>query len=226
MARTNVDDLSAESHQDLTPVRFRQAPKLSPQERFLLGKLEVTIDRGLKSFTAVGDALKTIRNQGLYREKYPNFETYCRARWPGMGGASRARQLIAASDVARDLAELPVKPISEIQMRPLVALDADTRKEVWQHATESEERPTEKTIKAVIRDIVPSDPDERAVAARDTAALVNHMFVLMLETMNIVRGWHNIDEGLSSAQTRELTRGLTRIRNAMRDVETALGREV
>ncbi len=60
-----------------------------------LAECERVIERGLKTFIEVGDALARIRDERLYRETHATFEDYCRARW-GFD-ASRARQLISAA---------------------------------------------------------------------------------------------------------------------------------
>jgi hypothetical protein len=46
-----------------------------------LSELETTIERGLKTFVEVGNALAEIRDSRLYRESYATFEDYCRERW-------------------------------------------------------------------------------------------------------------------------------------------------
>jgi len=60
-----------------------------------LAECERVIERGLKTFIEVGDALARIRDERLYRETHATFEDYCRARWDF--DASRARQLISAA---------------------------------------------------------------------------------------------------------------------------------
>jgi hypothetical protein len=60
-----------------------------------LAECERVIERGLKTFIEVGDALTRIRDERLYRETHATFESYCRERWDF--DASRARQLISAA---------------------------------------------------------------------------------------------------------------------------------
>lgn len=60
-----------------------------------LAECERVIERGLKTFIDVGEALARIRDERLYRETHATFEDYCRERWDF--DASRARQLIVAA---------------------------------------------------------------------------------------------------------------------------------
>jgi hypothetical protein len=60
-----------------------------------LAECERVIERGLKTFIEVGEALAQIRDERLYRETHATFEEYCRERWDF--DASRARQLISAA---------------------------------------------------------------------------------------------------------------------------------
>jgi len=55
----------------------------------------------MQSFVAVGNALFTIQERGLYREGYKTFEDYCRGKW-GVG-RSYANYLIAGSRIAINL---------------------------------------------------------------------------------------------------------------------------
>lgn len=210
------NDLSDESRRDLTPVQSRQPRKLSPQERATLRHCENSIQKALQTFAEAGDALKTIRNQRLYREKFSSFRGYCRARW-GFE-ASRARQLIAAGDVFKDVVDVTdIKPVNEAQLRPLSGLDTATRRLVWQKATEKEAQPTESAVKAAVREFVPAEAEHREMAVADMAALIEHMLVRMDETIRTVNNW-NYKVGLNSEQRADLHRMIERVRDAMRDV--------
>ena len=54
---------------------------LTPIESDRLALEESTIDRGLKTFVAVGNALAAIRDKRLYRQTHGTFEAYCEQRW-------------------------------------------------------------------------------------------------------------------------------------------------
>ena len=74
---------------------------LTIREQRALQRAEVTIARGLKSFLAVGMALKEIRDKRLYRQRFDTFEEYCFRRWEI--SRPRAYQLCAGSEVVADL---------------------------------------------------------------------------------------------------------------------------
>lgn len=95
--------------------------------------LEATIERSLKTFVEVGTALMRIRDGRLYRENYGTFEEYCRERWGFV--ASRARQLISASEVVANLESVTnVTPANEAQARALSTLEPDIQPKVWEQS--------------------------------------------------------------------------------------------
>jgi hypothetical protein len=100
------------------------------------GRAERTIARGLKSFLAVGMALKEIRDKRLYRQHYRTFEEYVVERWDFI--RPRAYELCAASEVISDLSGIPdirVLPENEAQANPLTRLKTAThRKRAWRMA--------------------------------------------------------------------------------------------
>lgn len=124
-----------------------------------LEKLEAVIERGLTSFIETGEALQKIRVRRLYRQHAPTFEGYCRKRWGFK--AARARQLIAAVGVVRDISSESVTqvtlPASEKHTRPLVALEPEQRREVWSEAvaTAPEGKITAEHVAAVARKAAP-----------------------------------------------------------------------
>jgi len=102
-----------------------------------LAECESVIERGLATFVEVGQALMEIRERRLYREQYETFEDYCRERWGWV--ASRARQLIAAAEVAKTVTMVTLPPPNERQARELVPLlrqDEAKVIEVWRELRE------------------------------------------------------------------------------------------
>lgn len=91
---------------------------LSDPEREQLASCEATIEQGLATFIAVGNALMTIRDSRLYRQGFASFEDYCRQRW-GMS-RPRAYQLIDAASVST-----VVDTANEAQARELAPLKSD-----------------------------------------------------------------------------------------------------
>jgi len=108
---------------------------LLENERATLDALEVTIERGLKTFVTVGSALSVIRDRKLYRETHGTFDDYCRERW----GMSRfyAHRTIDAAKVADNLLPMGNIPTSERQARPLTKLEPEQQREVWREAVET-----------------------------------------------------------------------------------------
>ena len=74
---------------------------LTPEERALLKTLERRISHGWQSFTDVGDALLTVRDQKLYREKHRTFGDYSEQEW-GFS-RQRAHQLMDAAATSQVL---------------------------------------------------------------------------------------------------------------------------
>ena len=90
-------------------------------ERAQLAECEAIIERGLRTFVEVGNALLTIRRCGLYRDSHGTFEQYCQDRWGFT--ATRARQLIGAAETATIVAVGGgPAPDTESQARELAGL--------------------------------------------------------------------------------------------------------
>lgn len=128
---------------------------LTTLENTILIELESTIERGLQAFEEVGNALAKIRDGRLYRAQHDTFEDYCRERW-GMV-ASRARQLIGATEVVRNLesvTNVTLLPTNEAQARPLAKLTPDQQREVWPIVLETAPngKPTAVHVENVVKD--------------------------------------------------------------------------
>lgn len=123
--------------------QFIEAPvdyQLSEAESTELTNLETTIERGLRVFWEVGNALLTIRDKRLYRASHGTFETYCIERWGFTD--EQARRLMRSSEVVANLQQTPpiggVLPGNESQVRPLTKLkDPSQQRQAWQKAVES-----------------------------------------------------------------------------------------
>ena len=114
---------------------YQTLPALTTREQRELGRAERTIARGLKSFLAVGMALKEIRDKRLYRQHYDTFEEYCIRRWDF--SRIRAYQICAASEVVADLSTVVNIPLpgNEAQARPMACLKtAKHRRRAWRMA--------------------------------------------------------------------------------------------
>jgi hypothetical protein len=133
----------------------------------LLAQQEAVIERGLKSFIEVGEALAAIRDQRLYRATHHTFDAYLEDRWPDLGKRNYAHKLIKASRIATELgtAVPNATPSSEWQIRPLVALPTRADRLVawegdWERAaSEGRSGPTAADVERAVPDLeYPSSP--------------------------------------------------------------------
>lgn len=99
---------------------------LSPKGSQRLAKYEAVIDAHQAGFVKVANALTSIRDEKLYRE-FGTFEDYCRVRW-GFS-ATRGRQLMAAAEIATDVAVS-----NEAQARELVSAPPEERAAIVEEA--------------------------------------------------------------------------------------------
>ena len=111
---------------------------LTVVERKSLTQHEATIERGLRDFVEVGNALAAIREDKLYRATHKTFEAYCRERWDL--SKTHCNRLIGASQVMERLAPIGVIPTTESQIRPLTTIELDQVGDVWQECVERAEK--------------------------------------------------------------------------------------
>lgn len=138
---------------------------LNPAALVALASCEQRIERGLKTFIDVGQALAEIRDSRLYKGTHDTFEDYCRERW-GFNDR-RASQYIQAADLASTIVGtgLP-SPTNEGQARALAAVPAPERAEVWREANErTDGKPTAKVVREIAEERSappsrPADPDD------------------------------------------------------------------
>src|SRR6266404_3639004 len=100
-----------------------------------LQELEQQMEQDQAAFARYGNALLEIRESRLYRQSHATFEDYCLERW--QMNRAYAGKLISAAQVATNLYPIGYKPESEGQVRPLVSLEPDQQREVWQKAVET-----------------------------------------------------------------------------------------
>lgn len=104
---------------------------LTTDEQAQLQTYEEVIERGLKTFYDVGNALLDIRDCRLYRQQYSTFEAYCEVRWQLK--RPRAYELMDAAKVARNLSEISdIRPERESHAAPLVPLEPEAQRLVWE----------------------------------------------------------------------------------------------
>lgn len=110
---------------------------LNDDELYELSQHEVVIQRGLKTFVEVGEALMAIREGRLYRQTYYTFEEYCQQRW--QLGRNYVNKVILAANVVENLGtNVPILPTNESQVRPLTKLETpEEQQAAWQKAVET-----------------------------------------------------------------------------------------
>jgi hypothetical protein len=111
-------------------------PNLNAIETKRLTALEKKIDKGIKAFVEVGQALQEIRDAALFRQSHGTFEEYCQDKW-AIGRNYAKKQIAAASVVAALGTDVP-KPRNEATARPLASLldRPDELKAAWSQARE------------------------------------------------------------------------------------------
>lgn len=116
----------------MTQELLNPADELTPVEAAKLENLEVVIEQHAASVLKVATALRTIRNERLYRVTHDSFEAYVLARFDF--ARAHAYRLIDFADVAGNLSPTG-DTLNERQARELAKLPADQQAEAWDEAT-------------------------------------------------------------------------------------------
>lgn len=150
--------------------------------RTRLEELEGVISEGLQTFVEVGNAIREIRDNRLYRESHDTFEEYCKERW---GWSKRhTNYQVEAANTAQIVGEIsPTRPNASQahELAPLAKEDPEEAQAVWAELKEQHgDKITAKKVKqavngrlkrekeygklgeevaAVVREIDPSDSD-------------------------------------------------------------------
>ncbi len=105
-------------------------------ERNDLQYLEQIIEKGVKTFIEVGEALAKIRDGRLYRESHDTFESYCRDRWGFT--KSYANYMVSSAEAVKSLSPQTATIVAtESQARELAKVPKERREEVIQRAQEA-----------------------------------------------------------------------------------------
>lgn len=121
---------------------------LNPAAQVALASCEQRIERGLKTFIDVGQALAEIRDSRLYKGTHDTFEAYLEGRW-GMSRA-HAYRMISAAEVVSPMGDIEAPPTNERQTRELAKVPEAERADVWREATE---RTGGKPTAAAVREV-------------------------------------------------------------------------
>jgi hypothetical protein len=131
--------------------------QLTTTETAELAQHEATIQRGLREFVEVGNALAAIRKGNLYRQEFNTFEEYCKEKWDI--SPRRAYQLTDAAQILDELRTNGTQtepPKNERAARELKAAPAGKRAEAWQKATTEAppgKQPTAAQVKTAVTTI-------------------------------------------------------------------------
>lgn len=127
------------------------AAQLTDLEQQDLAAHEAVIERGLKTFVDVGQALLSIRDGRLYRAQFGTFEDYCQERWQIT--PQHGHRLMAAAATWKQLEPIgSILPATESQARPLTQLPPDVQPIIWQRAVET--APNGKITAAHVQSVV------------------------------------------------------------------------
>ena len=172
-----ADDTRNEST-SLTRQGKEPSESLTLEEQSDLKRYRDVIDKGLQTFSEVGNALRAIKDGRLYRATHKTFEAFCREEF-GMSRAHACRQIDASVVVTRltestksapigdaaDNPATPVFPANEGQVRPLVSLPEDKQVEAWVETVEAAEKRdvsiTARLVKEVTAKYREDDPDAK-----------------------------------------------------------------
>lgn len=155
-----------------------QVKPLSEAERSQFDRLNKVIFEDMRAFYRVGVALMEIRDRELYREESATFEGYCKKIFDF--GKSHSYRLIDAAKVVENLSQtspnwgrnddavIDLTPMSESQVRPLVRLQPDQQREVWQ-AVVKNAGPRKKVTGALVNNVVKKYLGETITATVRTA---------------------------------------------------------
>lgn len=126
---------------------------LTDTERAEFSEMEARIERGLKVYYEVGEALLRIHEKRLYRADYDTFADYCLTKWHM--GRSYAYRMMRAFEVADNLLTNGQQiPATERQARILTMLEPEQQimvaKVIDLTAKELEVEPTTSLLKSVV----------------------------------------------------------------------------
>jgi hypothetical protein len=150
---------------DITTLKGELFAPLTEVEQLALAEAEQVIERGLKTFVEVGNALTAINESRLYRTSHQSFEAYAKERWNL--SRPRAYELMTAAEVMSAMADTEQLPSNERQVRELAKVPEPERADVWRETVErTEGKPTAAAV---------AETAKRAAEQRDARALLRRI---------------------------------------------------
>ncbi len=115
-------------------------------------QLELRVERGFREAVA---ALRSLRDQRLYRSTHKTFEEYCQGRFGY--NRSRSYQLLDAAIVVDNLKECPqivdILPTNESQCRWLTGFEPEQQRIIWSALVQEGTHPTGTKVKNKAREL-------------------------------------------------------------------------
>ncbi len=138
----------------------KSAQYVKLQTENALARHETTIEKGIKAFVEVGQALLAIRDGKLFKPTYGTFTAYVKARWPFK--LNYAMKVIRASSIALEMKEHTGTIVpNELQARELAKLDTvEQRTAAWEKLIASGENVTAETVKQEVEGWLPDAPGD------------------------------------------------------------------
>ncbi len=131
---------------------------LTEAEQKHLAECEVIIEKGIKSFLEVADALLDVRDQKLYRVTHKTFQDYCADKWSI--SARHANRLMLGGEAVRNIesdqlvSSVPAAvPENEAQARPLASLPKDKQVAAARIVAKQTKKPTTKDFQAAADEV-------------------------------------------------------------------------
>lgn len=184
-----------------------QAAIIAP-EKAEFERLNEIVRNGVEAFVEAGVALQKIHNGKLWKAGgFSTWEDYCRS----VAGMSRAHahRLMQASECVYHLKQnpyIPVLPIAESQVRPLLRLDdGQMRYAAWIHALdvmgEDRKQPTANEVRQAVEYVIHTDdegdPVEKApTRAKQRTELVSQIRAAVAER----RSWEDVEKLLQDLE--------------------------
>jgi hypothetical protein len=180
-----------------------------------LDELERTIERGLQTFVNVGNALREIRDEGLYTVEHDTFEKYCRDRW-GFE-PNYARRLMAGAEVTENLRSVPigtVLPTTESQARPLTRLDREDQSVAWELAIEKagDGKVTAAIVEQAVAELSDHPPTTEVHTRKSKDPRIKHL----RDACRSIRAARKVSSGFEYSELRVI---LNSIRKLLKRVE-------
>ena len=153
-----------------------------------LANLESVIEINQIDFYALGQALKAIRDERLYRQQHFNsFDGYVKERWDMK--RAQAYRLIAASQVIDNLSPFGDRlPENEAQARELAKLDPAAQTKVWQAFLNSDLTPGAHNLRQFIAKNNPASRPQHTQGSIDQITNEYHHSVMaLLEQIRIAQ---------------------------------------